>query len=59
MKKFFLFFCLMILVLGCSQNGKSQDFNIKQVPLEKQITYALQLNMRLPYELYINDIKAQ
>jgi hypothetical protein len=49
----------MILNLGCSQNGKSQDFNIKQVPLEKQITYALQLNMRLPYELYINDIKAQ
>ncbi len=31
---------------------------IQQIPLEKQITYIIALSMRVPYELYINDIKA-
>ena len=31
---------------------------IQQIPLEKQITYMIALSMRVPYELYINDIKA-
>ena len=31
---------------------------IQQIPLEKQITYGISLSMRVPYELYINDIKA-
>ncbi|MCY0977816.1 hypothetical protein PGH12_15735 [Chryseobacterium wangxinyae] len=56
--KLFIFFCLIILNFGCSQSSKSQGSFTAQVPLEKQITYALQLNMRLPFELYINDIKA-
>ena len=30
----------------------------QQIPLEKQITYGISLSMRVPYELYINDIKA-
>jgi len=31
---------------------------MQQIPLEKQITYGISLSMRVPYELYINDIKA-
>ena len=54
-----LFFCCVLLVnLGCSQSKATDESTYSKVPLQKQITYLLQLNMKLPYELYINDIKA-
>lgn len=51
-----LVFLCFILLLNC--HNAQNKMEIQQIPLEKQITYALQLSMRLPYELYINDIKA-
>ncbi|WP_314271099.1 hypothetical protein [Capnocytophaga sputigena] len=47
---------LAILLFNCSNAQKKME--IQQIPLEKQITYGISLSMRVPYELYINDIKA-
>ena len=46
----------IILLFNCSNAQKKME--IQQIPLEKQITYGISLSMRVPYELYINDIKA-
>ena len=55
MKKIHLL-TMIILLLNCSNAQKKME--IQQIPLEKQITYGISLSMRVPYELYINDIKA-
>ena len=55
MKKIHLL-TVIILLLNCNNTQKKTE--IQQIPLEKQITYAISLSMRVPYELYINDIKA-
>ena len=55
MKKIHLL-TVIILLLNCSNAQKKME--IQQIPLEKQITYGISLSMRVPYELYINDIKA-
>ena len=47
---------LAILLFNCSNAQKKME--IQQIPLKKQITYMIALSMRVPYELYINDIKA-
>ena len=47
---------LAILLFNCS--NAQNKMKIQQIPLEKQITYGISLSMRVPYELYINDIKA-
>jgi len=57
MKKFFLFSCLMILNFGCSQNKKT-TMNKISVPQEKQLNYIVDLTLKTPHELYINDILA-
>ena len=55
MKKIHLL-TIIILLFNCH---KAQNkMKIQQIPLEKQITYGISLSMRVPYELYINDIKA-
>lgn len=51
MKNFILVFSLFFLI---SCNGQDK----KEIPEEKRLTYMLELNIKLPYELYINDIKA-
>lgn len=63
MKYIILSVFLLNLNFSCSQNKKDANntintMQIQKIPREKQITYALELNMKLPYELYINDIKA-
>ncbi|MCY0977817.1 hypothetical protein PGH12_15740 [Chryseobacterium wangxinyae] len=58
MKKFFLFSCLMILVLGCSQNGKSQDLIIKQIPIKNHVVYGINTSIQCRFDLLINDISA-
>ena len=55
MKKIHLL-TVIILLLNCNNTQKKME--IQQIPLEKQITYIIALSMRVPYELYINDIKA-
>ena len=49
---------LAILLLNCHNAQNTGEMKIQQIPLEKQITYGISLSMRVPYELYINDIKA-
>ena len=55
MKKVYLL-AIAILMFNCSNAQKKME--IQQIPLKKQITYGISLSMRVPYELYINDIKA-
>ncbi|WP_010522845.1 hypothetical protein [Aquimarina agarivorans] len=55
-----IFICSIIT--SCAQNTKnnmvSSDLmkDIKQVPKAKQITYAIHVNAKTPYEIYIDDI---
>ena len=54
MKK--ILFIFIILLFNC--HNAQKKIETQQIPLEKQITYGISLSMRVPYELYINDIKA-
>ena len=56
MKK--ILFVFIILLFNCHNTQNTGEMKIQQIPLEKQITYGISLSMRVPYELYINDIKA-
>ena len=56
MKK--ILFIFTILLFNCHNAQNTGEMKIQQIPLEKQITYGISLSMRVPYELYINDIKA-
>ena len=56
MKK--ILFIFTILLFNCHNAQNTREMKIQQIPLEKQITYGISLSMRVPYELYINDIKA-
>ena len=53
-----LVFLCFILLFNCHNAQNTGEMKIQQIPLEKQITYGISLSMRVPYELYINDIKA-
>ena len=53
-----LVFLCFILLFNCHNAQNTGEMKIQQIPLEKQITYIIALSMRVPYELYINDIKA-
>jgi len=57
MKKVYLL-AIVILLFNCHNAQNTGEMEIQQIPLEKQITYIIALSMRVPYELYINDIKA-
>ena len=56
MKK--ILFIFIILLFNCHNTQNTGEMKIQQIPLEKQITYGISLSMSVPYELYINDIKA-
>ena len=56
MKKILFIFTILLFNSHNAQN--TGEMKIQQIPLEKQITYGISLSMRVPYELYINDIKA-
>ena len=56
MKK--ILFIFTILLFNCHNAQNTGEMKIQQIPLEKQITYGISLSMCVPYELYINDIKA-
>ena len=57
MKKVYLL-AIAILLFNCHNAQNTGEMKIQQIPLKKQITYIIALSMRVPYELYINDIKA-
>ena len=49
---------LAILLLNCHNAQNTGEMKIQQIPLEKQITYMIDLTLKTPHELYINDILA-
>ena len=57
MKKVYLL-AIAILLFNCHNAQNTGEMKIQQIPLEKQITYGISLSMSVPYELYINNIKA-
>ena len=57
MKKVYLL-AIAILLFNCHNIQNTGEIKIQQIPLEKQTTYGISLSMSVPYELYINDIKA-
>lgn len=57
MKKVYLL-AIAILLFNCHITQNTGETKIQQIPLEKQMTYGISLSMGVPYELYINDIKA-
>jgi len=56
MKK--ILFIFIILLFNCHNTQNTGEMKIQQIPLEKQITYMIDLTLRTPHELYINDILA-
>ena len=56
MKKIHLLTIIILTLLNC--NNTQKKMKIQQIPLEKQITYMIDLTLRTPHELYINDILA-
>ena len=56
MKK--IIFIFIILLFNCHNAQNTGEMKIQQIPLEKQITYMIDLTLRPPHELYINDILA-
>ena len=47
---------LAILLFNC--HNAQKKMGTQQIPLEKQITYMIDLTLKTPHELYINDILA-
>ena len=56
MKK--ILFIFTILLFNCHNAQNTGEIKIQQIPLEKQITYMIDLTLKTPHELYINDILA-
>ena len=56
MKK--ILFIFIILLFNCHNAQNTGEMKIQQIPLEKQITYMIDLTLSTPHELYINDILA-
>ena len=56
MKK--ILFVFIILLFNCHNAQNTGEMKIQQIPLEKQITYMIDLTLKTPHELYINDILA-
>ena len=56
MKK--ILFIFTILLFNCHNAQNTGEMKIQQIPLEKQITYMIDITLKTPHELYINDILA-
>ena len=53
-----ILFIFIILLFNCHNAQNTGEMKIQQIPLEKQITYMIDLTLKTPHELYINDILA-
>lgn len=56
MKK--ILFIFTILWFNCHNAQNTGEMKIQQIPLEKQITYMIDITTNIPVIVYVNDIKA-
>ena len=49
---------LAILLFNCHNAQNTGEIKIQQIPLEKQITYMIDITTNIPVIVYVNDIKA-
>ena len=56
MKK--ILFIFTILLFNCHNAQNTGEIKIQQMPLEKQITYMIDITTNIPVIVYVNDIKA-
>ena len=56
MKK--ILFIFTILLFNCHNTQNTGEMKIQQIPLEKQITYMIDITTNIPVIVYVNDIKA-
>ena len=56
MKK--IIFIFIILLFNCHNAQNIGEMKIQQIPLEKQITYMIDITTNIPVIVYVNDIKA-
>jgi len=56
MKK--ILFVFIILLFNCHNAQNTGEMKIQQIPLEKQITYMIDITTNIPVIVYVNDIKA-
>ena len=56
MKK--IIFIFIILLFNCHNAQNTGEMKIQQIPLEKQITYMIDITTNIPVIVYVNDIKA-
>ena len=56
MKK--ILFIFIILLFNCHNAQNTGEMKIQQIPLEKQITYMIDITTNIPVIVYVNDIKA-
>jgi len=56
MKK--ILFIFTILLFNCHNAQNTGETKIQQIPLEKQITYMIDITTNIPVIVYVNDIKA-
>ena len=56
MKK--IIFIFIILLFNCHNAQNTGEMKIQQIPLEKQITYMIDITTNIPVIIYVNDIKA-
>ena len=56
MKK--ILFIFIILLFKCHNTQNTGEMKIQQIPLEKQITYMIDITTNIPVIVYVNDIKA-
>ena len=55
MKK--ILFIFTILLFNCHNTQNTGEMKIQQIPLEKQITYMIDITTNIPVIVYVNDIK--
>jgi len=53
-----LVFLCCVLLFNCHNAQNTGKMKIQQIPLEKQITYMIDITTNIPVIVYVNDIKA-
>ena len=52
-----LVFLCFILLFNCHNAQNTGEIKIQQIPLEKQITYMIDITTSTPVIVYVNDIR--
>ena len=53
-----ILFIFIILLFNCHNAQNTGEMKIQQIPLDKQITYMIDITTNIPVIVYVNDIKA-